>query len=1097
MNYTLYHLHDMRSLLDSVTPFETYADWAAEQGMTSIGLSNHGVINDWNTSAIYAHSKGLKFLFGVEAYLTETLEEKIRDNWHVIMYARNKSGADELRELLSMSFDKHHKYYKNRISFEEFCNTSDNIITTSACLASPLNNISQDNKWYDKLCRRFDFFEVQAHDVSDQKFFNDELIQLSKKYNKPLIAGTDTHSSTEYMAECRKLMMASKHIGYAAEDEFDLTLKTYDQLREMFQIQGVLTDSQIDEAISNTNVFADLIKDVELDATPKYVILHGSKEKDREVFYDTVQRGFEDKVRSNAIKPEEVEQYKKRLGEEKEVFDALGNHGYMLFMSELLEWCHTHDIPTGPSRGSVGGCCSAYCAGITDLSPVRYNTLFSRFLTPTRKDDPDIDVDVSGDQRDLVYEYIINRFGEKYTAFVLSYGTSDKRATIDNIVRGLCILWDMKNLHEVEIKELRNYSCEKLSLYETKKIKETIVDLKEQDEIKRKENPWSLDYAKEVKDAFELNEENARKKYKEVFYYFDGLCGVYTSISIHPAGIIVSPVDLDKEYGTFINSDDKHVLCLTMEAAHEARLIKYDLLALQNIQILRDTYKYVGIPYLTSKDIDFADPAIWDDIVKSGVGVFQFSSQFAFQELLQMKPRSIEDLSMLTAALRPGAASYRDDLVQRNMHKNPTKEIDQLLTDSGGRVLYQESITQFLTDICGFESNHAEDIRKAVCKKKTEAIEAAIPDIVKGYCDNMTQFSREEAESQCQEFIQVMRDAGAYAFNKSHAVGYSILTAELVNARAHWPLEFCTSLLNNAKNQDDIADGTELARVYKIAILPPEFGISNSGYAFDRDRNVIVKGVSSVKFMNKTVANNLYSLYHETPDIDNMSFIDVCKLVSDKTGIDTRQMSILIKIGYFRKYGDENKLLMTYDMFNDVLKCGELKSVSKEKLPIILEAVGIEQFADDKLKNGNAGKTWKITDINGLMHAINDRLIKTDNIPDSTLKQKIAWHQEYLGYVGISTGKPEDLRRLYITDMIPLMPKFGESKEPWSYRIECLSIGTGKSSVLYCKRGVYKHGAQFHKGDVIVIPKGGLHKEEAKNGQTYWQITLYMREMSA
>ena len=275
-NYVTYHLHTELSLLDSCTNHRLYSDRAAELGQKAICFTEHGNLYSWIEKKEYANSKGLKYLHGVEIYITqnEIGEEKIRDNFHTILIARNYDGLKEINLLVDKSTQEDHFYYKPRITLSEFKQISNNVIKISACLASPLNKLRDES-----LIQYYDFLEVQPHvNSNDQKEYNLWLSEMSKKYHKPLIAGTDTHSLNKYKAECRSILQKAKNITFSNEDEFDLTYKSYDELVEMFKQQGVLSEDEILTAIENTNVMADMVTDFELDTSFKYPKLYDNEE---------------------------------------------------------------------------------------------------------------------------------------------------------------------------------------------------------------------------------------------------------------------------------------------------------------------------------------------------------------------------------------------------------------------------------------------------------------------------------------------------------------------------------------------------------------------------------------------------------------------------------------------------------------------------------------------------------------------------------------------------------------------------------------------------------------------------------------------------
>jgi DNA polymerase III, alpha subunit len=654
-NYVVYHLHTEDSLLDSCTNYKLYVDKAVELGQKAIAFSEHGNIYNWIEKKMYCDEHNIKYIHGIECYLTETLDEKIRDNYHTVLLAKNYDGVKEINNLIELSTRADHYYYKPRITFDEFFALSDNIIKISACLASPLNKLRDrvNEPIYDRLCRNYDYFEIQPHINSDeQKDYNKFLLELSKKYNTPLIMGTDTHSLNAYKAECRSILQLSKRIEFSNEDTFDLTYKSYDELVEMCKEQNCFPIEVYLTAIKNTNVMADSIENWELDKKVKYPKSYDNEE------YVLKQRIFEmykDKVRRGVITNDK--RYIDNIKEELRVFKKINMIGFMLFMSELMCWCKENGIPTSPCRGSVGGSTVAYITDIIDVDPVKWNTVFSRFANEDRVEVGDIDVDIAPDQRKLVYQHIIDKFGTNKTAYILAMGTISDKGTIDDIGRALGIKWSREH--------------------------------------NGGENPYSLANVAKIKEEYDINAEATKEKYPELFYYFDGLLGTVVSQSMHPAGIVVSPITLPDNYGVFWgeNKEKEKVLILSvnMEEVHECGLVKYDILGLKNIQILRECCKFAGIKYPAAHEINWEDEEVWKHITDSPVGIFQFESPFAYELLKQYQPRKINDLSLVNASLRPSGTSYRDRLIAREKNKNPSKQIDDLLKENNGFLCIEES----------------------------------------------------------------------------------------------------------------------------------------------------------------------------------------------------------------------------------------------------------------------------------------------------------------------------------------------------------------------------------------------------------------------
>lgn len=452
--YFRYHMHSCFSLCDSTTRFKQYVDAVVEEGGKGIAISEHGNIFEWVAKKQYCDEKGIKYVHSMEAYLTQGLQfGKLKDNYHIILLAKNYKGVEEINRLFSLSYDEDHFYFKPRITFEEFMNISDNVITTSACLGGPLSKIPdtiaslenkieelnkklqaysleynkavmaknassekgrkrieslnkdiseaeeqikiiQDNIQFLKdsyipLLKKFDYLEVQYHvDSNDQKKINKMLYKYAKKYNKKLIAATDTHSMNKYEAECRKLLIIDKFKKDTSgedsyEDEFDMTWKTYDELVDCFERQGALPKDVYMEAIENTNKLLDMIEEFELDRSFKYNDIPGVSDT-KQALKERINERFVQKREAGIIPDNLVKVYLDRVREEFRVLDKIGMTGFILFMSNMMSWIREQGIPTSPCRGSVGGCLIAYIVDIIDLDPIKRNTVFSRFANEDR-----------------------------------------------------------------------------------------------------------------------------------------------------------------------------------------------------------------------------------------------------------------------------------------------------------------------------------------------------------------------------------------------------------------------------------------------------------------------------------------------------------------------------------------------------------------------------------------------------------------------------------------------------------------------------------------------------------------------------------------
>ena len=898
---------------------------------------------------MYCDAKGIKYIHGVECYLTEQLEPKVRDNYHTILLAKNYEGVKEINRLCYIASQPDHFYYRPRLSFDEFLGISDNVIKISACLASPLNEWRKNyvqyltSKFAD-IASHYDYLEIQPHDFEEQIQFNKFLYTMHEDLRIPLIAGTDTHSINQYKAECRTMLQYSKNIDFGDEDTFDLTYKSYDELCDMFEKQGCRKSTYL-EAINNTNIMAESVEDFELDTSFKYPILYG--EQDEQILLERLREKYKEKVAKGIIDKSKAKEYGDKIKEELAVFHKVGMGGFMLFMSEMISWCWENNIPIGYCRGSVGGSEVAYISDIIDVDPVVWGTMFSRFCNEHRKEIGDIDIDVSPDQRALVYQYIIDRFGVENTAYILASGTLQSKGAIDDICRAL--------RHKADKEDI--------------------------------ECPYTLKLADEIKKEFEQDEEATRKKYPEVFYYYDGMLGCIISQSQHPAGIIASPINLIDNYSGFINADGQVVLPINMEEIHEINLVKYDILGLQNVQIIRDTCRLANIPYPKSNEINWNDEKVWADMITSPVGLFQFESDYAFKCLQNFKPTMLNHMSLVNAAIRPSGESYRDRLFNHETNHNPSEQIDELLKDNNGFLVFQEDVIKFLQDICGLSGSDADNVRRAIGRKQMDRLQAALPEILEGYC-NKSDKPREVAEEEAKTFLQIIEDSSNYMFGYNHSTGYSMIGYTCAMLRYYYPLEFITAFLNNARTEDDINKGTKFAKEKGFIIKAPKFGHSQNVYVCDKETNTIYKGLGSIKSMQSIAADIMNKVYAQEPkDFVDILFLCENTKIDDKR-INSKSMDILIDIGFFNEYGNINTLKRIrywYDKF------AKRKTIKKEDCEDwLIEIVRPNAEKETEKQFSNIDKPQLLRDINNVLPP------QDDNI-QLLIKKQI----EHLGYVDV------------------------------------------------------------------------------------------------
>lgn len=527
-----------------------------------------------------------------------------------------------------------------------------------------------------------------------------------------------------------------------------------------------------------------------------------------------------------------------------------------------------------------------------------------------------------------------------------------------------------------------------------------------------------LDKVAKIKDEYTQNPEDTKKKYPEVFYYFDGLVNTVVSQSVHPAGIVISPITLPDNYG-ILWKDNQPILQVDMEDVHDSGLVKYDILALKNIDIIRDTCIDAGIEYPKVDTVNFEDEAVWNDMCCSKVGLFEFEGDYAFNLLKKFGPHSISDISLVNAALRPSGASYRDRLIARQVNKNPSEKIDELLKDTYCYLLYQEQIIAFLQELCGYTGSEADSCRRMIARKHPEELEAELPKILDGYCKNSDR-PREIAEKEASEFVQIVSDASSYMFGKNHSDGYSIVAYFCAYYRYYYPGQFIAAYLNNAGNMEDIQDGSELAKVKGIKIEPPKFRKSVGKYIYDKEENKIYKGISSIKYISDACAEELYSMKH----MNFRNFVELLQYIVENTTINSRQLKVLTTINFFEEYGKNGTLLNILEMF--------FNRYSKNHV--------------EKTKNA------RIKEIEEYANSLEQAYL--------SIKEQIAFENEYVGYITFTNDLPK--RYVYVQSI----------DKKYTPRAIIYCMNTGKSiNVKVDKREFAKKAKTFSSGDILYCKK--------------------------
>ncbi len=886
MNYTITHLHsDISSAvtnIDSVTKFTDYIEQAKAWGMTAIAFTEHGSVMSWVKKKETCEKYGLKYIHATEAYLTESLDNKVRDNYHVCLYAKNFDGVKELNKMLSIANNRQdgHYHYVPRITFEELYATSDNIIIATACTGGVFRseNKGLKNEYIEFLekNKHRSFLEVQHHNTTEQKKHNELILKLHARYNIPIIVATDTHALNETHIKGRDILQKAKNIHFKGEDGWDLVMRNYDEVVEALRIQGVLTQEQIIEGLENTNKLANMVEEFELSRSPKYPKLY---ENPLDELKKRINKGVKEKKINK--KANYKSEYLPRIYEELETYIHNDAVDFLLLDSDIKDYARSNGVFCGYSRGSVSGSLIAYLIGMTDVDSVKFNMNFQRFMNKERISLADVDSDWEPNQRDFIKRHIYEMQGV-YCADIITFNTIALKGAVKDVARAL---------------------------------------------------GYSVDIADQINKQIDANEKEMRNQYPDIFEYVDIINGTIVSIGSHPCGTVVSPIPLDENMGLCsLSTNENPITMLNMKEIDGLNYVKLDILGLDNIEIINETCKMAGIERLTPDNI-VDDEKVWLDIRENTAFIFQWESDSAQAYLKQLfsdetvnkikklNPnfKYIDLFSVGNGAIRPAGQSYREELAKGTFHDNGHEALNSFMSPTLGYCVYQEQIINFLNQFCGFTMGEGDVVRKGFAKKL--GTEQFIPRIKSGFIQTMKEkynVTEEESERLIVSFLKVIEDASSYLFSLNHSLPYSYIGYACGYLRYYHPLEFITCALNNVmyKNTDTVDEKTEKIINYGInkgiKFEEFKFGYSKSKYVCDKETMTIYKGMKSIKYLNEKVSDELYELSKNNYNDPIELFIDIV----EKTSCNARQIKILIMLNFFSEFGEGKYLLNLFELIN-------------------------------------------------------------------------------------------------------------------------------------------------------------------------------------
>ncbi|WP_025685401.1 DNA polymerase III subunit alpha, partial [Paenibacillus maysiensis] len=872
------HVHSEYSLLDGAARTAELVKQASAYGMKALALTDHGVMYGAIPFYRACVENGIKPIIGCEAYMTagsrkERGSRKDQPIYHLILLAKNKTGYQNLMKLCSIGHLEGF-HYKPRIDMEALAAHHEGIICLSACLGGevPQHLLHGREAEARRAAERYrnifgdDFYlELQDHGLSEQKRVNPLLIALAKELDIPLVATNDVHYLTEPDADVQDVLICIG-TGKTVDDEERLRIPTR-QLYLKSQEEMTRLFPHVAEAIDNTVRIAEKCE-LELEfgqsILPEYRPLPEGMTPSSYLRSLCVQ-GLERRYGNDLgwEQSEERERLEQRLSYELSTIDSMGFSDYFLIVWDFIAFAHKHNIATGPGRGSSAGSLVAYVLNITNVDPMKYNLLFERFLNPERISMPDIDIDFSDERRDEVIDYVVQKYGNEHVAQIITFGTLAARAAVRDVGRAL-------NVPYGEVDKAAKLIPAQLGI-----------------NIRH-----ALEITPELKALYET-----KPKTRELLDMAIKVEGMPRHASTHAAGVVISRTPLTDAVPLQEGSEGVPLTQYSMENLERIGLLKMDFLGLRTLSIIERCMRWITEEYGETPDfsrIPDNDPHTYDMLGKGDTGgVFQLESAGVRRVLKDLKPSVFEDIISVLALYRPGPMGFIPNFIQAKHGEievhYPHPDLEPILKDTYGIIVYQEQIMQIASRMAGFSLGEADLLRRAVSKKKREVLDLERGHFVEG---SVKQGYTEEEAGKVYDMIVRFAD---YGFPRAHAAAYGVLAFQTAYLKAHYPVHFMASMLTAVMGSHrKVAEYVVECRRMDMAVLPPD--VNESGVLFTPLQQGNIRfGLAAIKNVGTQAMESILAVRQERP-FD--SLLDFCRRV-DLRVCNKRVIESLIQAGAF------------------------------------------------------------------------------------------------------------------------------------------------------------------------------------------------------
>ena len=840
MNFTHLHVHTEYSLLDGSNKIQEYVNRVRELGMDSAAITDHGVMYGVIDFYRAARAAGINPILGCEVYVApgSRFDREIGSGddryYHLVLLAENNQGYANLMKIVSKSFVEGF-YYKPRVDLQLLEKYHEGLIALSACLAGEVarfltRGMYEDAKAaalrYQDIFGKGNFFlELQDHGIPEQQNVNQQLLKMHRETGIELVATNDVHYTLAEDAQPHDVLLCLQ-TGKKLSDENRMRydggqyyVKSPEEMERLFPYAT--------EALENTHKIAERCHvEIEFGVTklPKFDVPEGYTSW--EYLNELCFKGLEERYQPV------TEELKERLNYELSTIKNMGYVDYFLIVWDFIRYARDHDIMVGPGRGSAAGSLVAYTLGITQLDPIRYDLLFERFLNPERVSMPDIDVDFCFERRQEVIDYVRRKYGDDCVVQIVTFGTLAARGVIRDVGRVMDLPYAQVDTIAKMIPQELNITIDK-ALKMNPELKKTYEDQPEIHDL--------IDTARRLE-------------------------GLPRHTSMHAAGVVISQKDVSEYVPLSRAQDGSIVTQFTMTTLEELGLLKMDFLGLRTLTVIQNAVHLIeqdtGV-HLDMQQIDYNDKKVLDSLgTGRSDGVFQLESAGMKNFMKELKPQSLEDVIAGISLYRPGPMDFIPQYIRGKNHPDTIQydcpQLEPILKPTYGCIVYQEQVMQIVRNLAGYTLGRSDLVRRAMSKKKAAVMEKERQNFVYG---NEAEgvpgcIANGISEQVANKIYDEMIDFAKYAFNKSHAAAYAVVSYQTAFLKYYYPVEFMAALMTSViEMPNKVAEYIQVCRQMGISILPPDV---NCGiYGFSVDHGAIRYGLSAIKSVGRPVINAL------------------------------------------------------------------------------------------------------------------------------------------------------------------------------------------------------------------------------------------------